>query len=513
MNLTAVGRMLGIILLLMAGFLLLPAGVALLYGEHGPALHFLGAAGLTALVGSVPAWILRKRSKAGKRVRTDYFRREGLAVVGLSWFLGGFLVATPFLFEGTFGPLSGRALIDAYFEGVSGLTTTGSTVMTGAQIESMSHALAFWRSFTHWLGGFGIVMVFVVLFPTGGRSLFRSEIPGVRREAGHQRVRDSALSLMRIYVGITTFEFVLLWIAGLSVFDAVLHSLATIPTGGFSNYGASVGAFDNVAVEVIITVFMFLCGINFALYDTLLRMGWKTFWRRVWGSSEVRWYAGLAIGCSLLIAGVLWLDGGTGGGIPPDDRPGWNDYSSPGKALRDASFVVVSMQTSTGFGTANYDLWPQFTRVLLMLLAVCGACAGSTGGGIKMVRMLVVGKAAVVGVQRFIRPRAIHQVRVDGQSLDEGTVASITSYFVLWVLVFMGGTLFVSSFDIKLVTAGTAVLATLNNIGPGLNAVGPFENFAEMPGAVKLVLSWFMILGRLEFYAAVALLMPALWKR
>ncbi|HPF13569.1 MAG TPA: potassium transporter TrkG, partial [Planctomycetota bacterium] len=472
----------------------------------------LMASAITAVLGGIPAYAFRK-GEVAVGSGADYFRREGLAVVGLSWFLGGFVIALPFLLDGTFGPFGISALVDSYFEGVSGLTTTGSTVMSAEVIDSMSYSLAFWRSFSHWLGGFGIVMVFVVLFPTGGRSLFRSEIPGVSREAGHQRVRDSALSLMRVYVGITVIEFVLLMFAGLSMFDAMLHALGTIPTGGFSNYSASVGAFDNVAVEVIITVFMLICGINFALYDTLLRVGWRTFWQRLWGSSEVRWYLGLALGSMALITLILWIDGGTGGGPPPDARLGWKDYTHVGECLRDASFLVASMQTSTGFGTANYDLWPQLARVLLMFLAVSGACAGSTGGGIKVVRMLVVAKAAVVGVQRFIRPRAIHAVRIDGQSLDEGIVAGITSYFAMWVLVFMGGTLFVTSFNIDLVTAGTAVLATLNNIGPGLRAVGPFENFAGMPDAVKLLLAGFMILGRLEFYAAVALFVPGLWKR
>lgn len=512
MNRRAIGRLLGVILLLLAGFLLLPALVAAGYGETSAIGHFAASSLITALLGGALAWRFRKPKEAPGTETTDYFRREGLAVVGLSWFLGGAVVALPFLFEQTFGPLGFPSLVDAYFEGVSGLTTTGSTVMSGDVIESLSHALAFWRSFSHWLGGFGIVMVFVVLFPTGGRSLFRSEIPGVSREAGHQRVRDSALSLMRIYVGITVAEFLLLWGFGLGAFDALLHALATIPTGGFSNYSASVGAFDSVAVEVIITVFMFLCGINFALYDTLLRMGWKTFWRRLWGSSEFRWYAGLAVGCTLLIAGVLWAQALLRSEPFAADPPALRDYAHAGTALRDASFVVVSMQTSTGFGSANFDVWPQFTRVLLMALAMIGACAGSTGGGIKMVRVLVIAKAALVGVRRFIRPRAIHAVRIDGQSLDEGTVAAITSYFALWVLVFLGGTLFVASFGIELVTAGTAVLATLNNIGPGLAAVGPMENFAAMPDAVKLVLSGFMILGRLEFYAAVALLVPALWK-
>jgi trk system potassium uptake protein TrkH len=512
MNFAAVGRLLGVVLLLLAGFLLIPAAVAGVFGEASEVGDFLISALITAVFGA-GLYFKNSLGKNAKALTVDYFRREGLAVVGLSWFVGGFAVALPFLTCNTFGSFGFSALVNAYFEGVSGLTTTGSTVMSAEQIDSMSHALAFWRSFSHWLGGFGIVMVFVILFPTGGRSLFRSEIPGVSREAGHQRVRDSALSLMRIYVGITVIEFVLLMFAGLIPFDALIHTLGTIPTGGFSNYSESVRGLDNVAAEVIITIFMFLCGINFGWYDVLVRAGWKPFFKRLWASTEFRWYLGLAVGSIAIITTILYMHGGTNGDASMAARAVGKDYSNVGTALRDSSFLVVSMQTSTGFGTVNFDLWPQFTRVLLMFLALVGACAGSTGGGIKVVRILVICKAAVVGVKRFIRPRAIHAVRVDGQSLDEKTVASITSYFALWVMVFMAGTLFLSAYNIDLVSSATAVLATLNNIGPGLRMVGPFANFATLPDMVKLVLAVFMILGRLEFYAAVALLMPSLWKR
>lgn len=514
MNLRAVGRLLGVVVILMAMFLLIPAGVAAGFQNPGTAVDFLLSSLISALAGGTIAFLCRSKESAGAG-RPDYFRREGLAVVGLSWLVGGLCGALPYLVHGTFGPFSLGSLVDAYFESVSGLTTTGSTVMSGEQIDSMNPAIAFWRSFSHWLGGFGIVMVFVVLFPTGGRSLFRSEIPGVAREAGHTRVRESALTLMRIYVGLTVLELILLLGVGMDAFDALLHTLGTIPTGGFSNHSSSVAHFDSVSIEVIITVFMFLCGFNFGLYETLLRVGPRPFLRRLWGSSEARWYAGIAIGASLFLAGVLWVNAPGNGGSPPE---GLKDYSSFWTAFRDTSFLTVSMQTSTGYGSANFDLWPQIARVIMMFLAVSGACAGSTGGGIKMVRMLVVAKAAINGVRRFSRPRAIHAVRIDGQTLDDGVVASIVSYFALWVLVFMGGTLFLSFFKldgvpIDLVTAGTAVLATLNNIGPGLARVGPYLNFAELPDLAKFVLTGFMILGRLEFYAMVALFVPGFWRR
>lgn len=507
MNLRAVVRMLGIVLLLLAGFLFVPAAVGVIYREWDDVIAFVTAAVLTAVLGGATAYFYRG-SGVTAAGRPDYFRREGLAVVGLSWLVAGVAGALPYTFTGTL--TSG---VDAFFESVSGFTTTGSTVMQPAEIDGMSQSVAFWRSFTHWLGGFGIVMVFVVLFPTGGRSLFRSEVPGISREAGHQRVRDSALGLLRIYVGISVIECVLLLtVGGLGLFDAILHTFGTIATGGFSNHSSSVGHFNSVPVEMILTTFMFLCGFNFALYDRLLRVGFRPFWRSLVGSSEARWYAGIALGATLIIGTVLWFDGGSNG-QPVPEGSSLRDYRGFWTAIRDASFTVVCMQTSTGYGTADFDAWPQIARVLCMFLAVTGACAGSTGGGIKMVRMMIVAKAAIVGVRRFVRPRAIHQVRVDDQSLDEGVVAGVTSYFALWVFVWLGGTLFLSAFQIDLETAGTAVLATLNNIGPGLAQVGPYANFAEFPGVVKVVLSLFMILGRLEFYALVALFVPGFWKR
>ncbi len=504
MNLRAVGRMLGIVLLLMAVFELVPAAVGWMHCERDAALACLYGALASALAGGVVAWSFR-RSAMTTEGRPDYFRREGLAVVGLSWVVGSIAGALPYLFHGTF-----TSFVDAFFESASGLTTTGSTVMAGDAINAMPRAIAFWRSFTHWLGGFGIVMVFVVLFPTGGRSLFRSEIPGIAREAGRQRVRDSALALMRIYVGISVLEFVLLTFSGMEAFDATLHTFGTIATGGFSNHSASIAHFESAPIELIITLFMWLCGFNFAIYDKLLRVGPRPAWRALIGSSEAKAYMGVTVGATLLIATVLWFWGGSNGAA---EEGGPHDYRFYWRAMRDAVFQVVCMQTSTGYGTANFDDWPQVCRVLLMMLAMVGACAGSTGGGIKVVRMLIVGRAAINGVRRFVRPRAIHSVRMDGQTLDEGVVASVTSYFALWMFVFIGGSLFVSTFNIDLVTSATAVLATLNNIGPGLNEVGPAVNYAHFPDLVKMVLSVFMILGRLEFYAVVALFVPGFWRR
>ena len=504
MNLRAVGFLLGCVLILLALFMLVPALVGFLAGERDDALACVAAAGITGAFG-LAGGVLFRGSITTAEGRVDYFRREGLAVVGVSWLLAGLAGGLPFLFAGTFS-----SPIDAFFESASGFTTTGSTVLTAEGIDGMSKTIAFWRSFTHWLGGIGIVLVFVVLLPTGGRSLFRSEVPGVSREAAQQRVRDSALGLLRVYVFLTGVEVLCLWLSGVTPFDSVVHSFGTLATGGFSNHSASVGHFGSVTVELVIVAFMFLAGINFAVYDAAIRLGPRKAWRMAAGSAEVRVYVTMIVGGTLLLATVLWLFWGGSNGDPSSDLP---DYSSFGLALRDSFFNAVSIQTSTGYGTADFDRWPEFCRMLLMFMAFVGACAGSTGGGLKVVRFLIVAKAAWRGIGRFARPRAIHATRIDDHTLDEGVVGAVTGYFGLWVLVFTLGTLCVSSFGIEPVTAATSVLATLNNIGPGLSAVGPSLNFSELPELVKLLLTLFMILGRLEFYAVMALFLPGFWRQ
>ena len=501
MNFQAVTRMLGIVLLLMAGFLCIPMTVGFGYGETGPALSFLASALVTAAVGGGLAFAFRG-SAVRPDGRPDFFRREGLATVGLAWIVGGVSGALPYMFHGTF-----TSFIDAFFESVSGFTTTGSTVMTPDQIDGMSHAIAFWRSFTQWLGGFGIVMVFVVLFPTGGRSLFRSEVPGITREAGHQRVRDSALMLVKIYTALSFVLVAVLMAVGMTGFDAVIHTFTTIANGGFSNHSESVAYFGSATIEMVLVVFMLLSAFNFAIYDTLIRVGPRPALRRLVRSIEARLFIGLVVAATLSIAAVLAIWSG------PSDGAGANAYENPLRALRDSLFQVTCIITTAGYATEDFDAWPQFCRIVLMMLAFCGACAGSTSGGLKLVRIAVVVKAALVGVRRFARPRVIHQVRIDGQTIDESVTASVTGYLVLWVAVFLAATTVVASFGTDLPTAGTAVLVTLNNVGPGLGGVGPMENFADFHGLVKVLLSMCMVLGRLEFYALVVLLMPSFWHR
>ncbi len=433
----------------------------------------------------------------------EFYRREGLAVVGLSWLVAGIIGALPFVFSD-----ANLGIVDAFFESVSGFTTTGSTILEGSAIDGLERSITFWRSFTHWLGGIGIVLVFVVLFPTGGRSLFRSEVPGVSREAVRARVQDSAKGLMRAYVFLTGLQVVLYILAGMTLFDALVHSFGTLATGGFSSYSESMAHFKSPLIEFITTAFMFLAGINFAVYDTSLRSGVKRGFLMAWRSSEVRLYGGVILGSTLLLTLVLWFWGGSNG-LAGSDLP---DYSRVSSALRDSSFVVTSVQTSTGYGTADFDQWPEFARVLLMGLAFIGACAGSTGGGLKIVRFMILAKASLRSFQLFARPRARLFVRMDDQPLGEEMVSGIVGYFGMWFLVAGTATLAFSAMGIEPVTSVTAVIATLNNIGPGLAMVGPTQNFGWMPEAGKLLSALLMILGRLEFYAVVVLFLPRFWR-
>lgn len=433
----------------------------------------------------------------------EFYRREGLAVVGLSWLVAGLIGALPFIFSE-----AKLDYVDAFFESVSGFTTTGSTILSGEGIDNLQRAITFWRSFTHWLGGIGIVLVFVVLFPTGGRSLFRSEVPGVSREAVRARVQDSAKGLMRAYIFLTALQVVLYILAGMTSFDALVHSFGTLATGGFSSYSESMAHFKSPLIEGITTAFMFIAGINFAVYDTSLRSGVKRGFLMAWRSSEVRLYGGVILGSTIVLTLVLWFWGGSNGNA----ATGLPDYTRVSSALRDSSFIVTSVQTSTGYGTADYDQWPHFARVLLMGLAFMGACAGSTGGGLKVVRFMVLAKASLRSFQLFARPRARLFVRVDRQPLGEEMVSGIVGYFGMWFLVAGTATLAFSAMGIEPVTAVTSVLATLNNIGPGLNMVGPTQNFGWLPDAGKLMASVLMILGRLEFYAVVVLFLPRFWR-
>ena len=509
MNLRAVLWLLGRVTLFLALFELAPMAVALLHGERDVAGAFLVSALITAGLGLL-ACFRNAKATMNAEGRPDFYRREGLAAVGGSWLVVPVLGALPYVLTGDI-----PSPVDALFESVSGFTTTGSTILTGEGIDGLARGVTFWRSFTHWLGGIGIVLVFVVFFPVGGRSLFRSEVPGITREASHTRVRDAALGLVRVYLALTLFEMGCLMLAGLDLFDATLHSFGTIATAGFSSHSDSVAHFASWGVEAIVVVFMVVSGVNFAFYDSMSRGSWRIAFTAMRRSSELRAYLGMILAAIVVITLQLWFWGGSNGESGPSTRDfgaPLTDYSKLTRCLRDASFAVASLQTTTGFTTADFEIWPEMCRMLLMALAFIGGCSGSTSGGLKVVRFLIVAKAAMVGVQRFARPRAIHGVRINRETVDDGLVASVMAYLGLWVLVYLVAVLCLTALGIELATSLAAALATLGNIGPGLYAVGPMEHFGHMPDLAKALMSFLMMLGRLEFYALVVLVVPRFWR-
>lgn len=500
MNLRAVYYLLGGVLLLLAVLLLLPAAVAVTLRESSEAGPFLWSAGITAAAGLALRLPNRRALQRGVNNQVDFHRREGLAAVGLSWLAAVLFGSLPFQFSATI-PYG----VDAVFEAASGFTTTGCTILSAERIDALPHSIALWRMLTHWVGGIGIVLVFVVLFPAGGRSLMRSEVPGVEREPGSERVRDSVRAVVRVYLLLTALHALALWLAGLTPFDAVTHSFSTMATGGFSNHGASAAWFGSWVVELILIVFMIAAGVNFGLWDRLLRFGPRRAWSAARESSELKLYLLLIAGATLLCTATLWLRAGGAAGLP--------EYQDPLRALRDSAFSVTSIQTCTGYATADFDRWPELCRMTLMLCAFVGACTGSTGGGIKVLRLVIVVRAALSSLRTFSRPRAIQIIRVDGEALEPPVISAVMRHVVLWILVALAGAMALAALGSDLVTSLSAVTVCLNNVGPGLAAVGPAMDYGGLPTLSKVLLSLYMVLGRLEFYALATLLLPGFWRR
>lgn len=499
MNTRAIRWLLGSLCLLLAGALLVPAGVSVAYREWTVARGFLLSCAVTGIAGGI-TMLANRGALETREGRPAFFRREGLATVALAWVLASFVGALPFLLCGATG-----SPVDALFESTSGFTTTGSSIFSGPEIDALPHGIVFWRALTHWIGGIGIVLVFVAILPVGGRSLFRSE--GLR-ESNKARVRDSALSLLRVYVVLTALHALLLWAAGVAGFDAVLHAFSTMATGGFSSHGASAAWFASPLIEAILILFMIAAGTNFALWDDVWRRGREGLAVAV-RSTELRVYLGLLGGVSLFIALRLWFWGGSNGEAG-SDLP---DYSRFLTCVRDATFSLVSVQTCTGYATADFDRWPDVCRVMLMAAAFVGGCAGSTAGGIKIVRLVIVARASLAAVRGFVRPRAIEQVKMDDQVVPERIIVAATRYFVLWVLFALCGALLLLALGLDATSALTGTIVSLNNVGPGLGVIGPALNYGELAGPPKMVVCVLMIAGRLEFFALVALVLPGFWRR
>lgn len=431
----------------------------------------------------------------GRRKDEDIFRKEATATVGLGWLLSAFFGALPYYFAGL---QEMPTFADCYFESMSGLTTTGASVLT--DIESVPKGLLFWRSWTHWLGGLGIIMLFVAILPylgAGGRALVRSEVTGPVKEGLTPRIKDTARLLYRLYIGYTVVETVALMFAGMNFFDALCHTFGTLATGGFSTQNSSLAAYYSTgAVEIIVLIFMILAGTNFALMNAAIRGRPLALWK----DAEWRFYISVILGSSLIIT-LLLLSTGT--------------YELIDRALRDSLFTVVSLLTTTGYVTADFEQWPVATKVLLAVLMFFGGCAGSTGGGLKIMRWVILFKVAEGAIEQIYRPRTIRKPKMGGVVITDELQASTTSVFLLWVLVFLSGTFLIALIEqgrIDLVTSFSVSASTLNNIGPGFSMIGATQNYGFFLPASKWVLSLLMVLGRLELYSILVLFVPRFWR-
>ena len=419
----------------------------------------------------------------------QFTKREGLFLVCLIWLISGMIGALPFYMSGHI-----PTFLSSLFESVSGFTTTGASVLS--DIEALPESLLLWRSLTHWLGGLGIVVLFIIVLPhlgVGGRALFHSEVPGPHTEVLKPKIRETAFILLKIYIGLTIIETVALLCCGMTVFDSVCHTFGTLATGGYSTKNTSVAAFDSLAIEVVLIIFMFLAGVNFSLYHYFLSGERSVFWK----DTEFKTYILIIIGATTLILVDLSLH-----------------YSHDiAQNLRHVLFQVISVQTTTGYGTADFDKWPGFSKLILFMLMFIGGCAGSTSGSLKVIRWVILFKYIFNQVERVFRPQAIRPIRLGKAVIDDHVVNNIIGLFCLWMVIFAVTSVVISSMGFDMMTSLSATAATLNSIGPGFVEVGPTMNFSVIPDLGKLLLVICMLFGRLEIYTFVILFHPAFWKK
>lgn len=511
LNLKAVLSTLGALVSFLGLALLLPMAVGLLYGEA--AWWSFGLSALLAFSLGGTAWYFLGGPHQSDQ---DLGVREGFAIVALAWFVLSLIGALPFVL-GTDGWLVNPVLptyTDAFFETMSGFTTTGATVFMGeytSSIEVIPNAHVFWRSLTHWLGGMGIIVLTLAILPilgVGGMQLFKAEVPGPSADKLTPRVRETAKRLWLTYVGITIVEVFLL-LPEIGLFSAVNHAFSTMATGGFSPLDESVGGFNSAYVEWVICVFMFLAGVNFALHYRLFSGRETTVFR----DTGLRVYTGIILVATTLITVALWAP--TAEFLPAVGmvEVAFEGHASFLVALREATFQALAIITTTGFATADYELWPPLAIGVIFLLFFSGGMAGSTGGGIKTVRHILLVKNSYTEIKQLIHPRAILPVRHNGSVVPDDVMRNVISFVVLYFALSVVGTAVMALLGLDLLSALGATLACVGNIGPAWGTFGPAENYAHVPLVGKWVLAFLMMAGRLEIFTVLILFVPTFWRR
>ncbi len=479
-NIKALLYVLGALFIFLAVALLFPAIISIIYQEDD-LIPILTSAAISAVIGIVLVIFFK--------IRVDLKIKEGFALVTLSWLSFALIGALPFYISGYI-----PSYTDAFFETMSGFTTTGATILT--DIEVLPHGLLFWRSFTQWLGGMGIILLSLAILPflgVGGMQLYKAEVPGPEHDRLTPRIKNTAKILWEVYVLISVVEVVLLYFAGMDVFDAVCHTFGTMATGGFSTKNASIGYYNSPVIDTIIIVFMLIAGISFFLHYRALKGNYKSYWR----DSEVRFFMGLVgLGTLVIVSNLVFL-------------PEYNILTS----LQKGMFQSVSIITTTGYGTADFESWSNSSQMILFIFMFFGGCAGSTGGGMKIIRTLVLLKFGLNEIKRLIHPQAVLLVRINKKSIPNEIVANIAGFFMLYISLFVLGVVVMSFQGLDLLSSLGSVAATIGNIGPGLGSVGPTDNYAHINDFGKWFLSFLMLVGRLEIYTVIIMLTPVFWKK
>ncbi|MFI5359030.1 MAG: TrkH family potassium uptake protein [Halanaerobiales bacterium] len=471
-------KTIGHLLIVEAVFMIAPLGVSIYYGESDFKAFFIAIL-ITAFVGTILSF---------SRARKEAVRyKEGFMIVGLGWLLISIFGAIPFLLAGTFDNF-----IDAFFETVSGFTTTGASVLK--DIESQPHGILFWRSLTHWLGGMGVLVFTLSLLPAVGMSslnILKAESTGPTPGKLVPKIAETARILYIIYILLTGLEIIFLKIGGMPLFDAVTHTFATVGTGGFSTKNKSIAAYNMPSIEWVIMIFTFLAGVNFSLYYDVLMGKFKSLFK----DREFQFYC-TVIGIAIILITINITDS-------------WGNILL---SFRQAAFQVVTIITSTGFATLDYSIWPAFSKMILFILMFFGGCAGSTSGGIKILRVMIVFKYIKREFYKLIHPNSVISIRIGGQTIPENVVQNVIAFVLLYFLIFAGLSLILLTQDMDLISSTSAVVASLSNIGPGFGSVGPAMNYAGLTTFTKILLSFTMILGRLEIYTVLILITPIFWK-
>ena len=480
MHIVSVIHVLSLLLIFLSAAMLLPIPFSLYYGDPDY-VALLMSAGITLLFGFTGF----KASRFDKDLRP----KEGFAIVTLGWVCFAVFGSLPFLLSGAI-----TSFTDAFFETMSGFTTTGASILTN--IEELPHGILFWRSLTHWIGGMGIIVLSLAILPflgVGGMQMYRAEVPGPTADRLTPRIEQTAKILWGVYVAFTAVLTVLLLFGGMSFFDALCHSFGTLATGGYSTKNGSIGAYGSAYINYVIIFFMLIAGTNFALHYRFIRGDWKAYLR----NHEFLFFVSL-IGLATLFIGIDTYT---------------NNYHNLEETAQNSLFQVVSILTTTGYGTADYEQWSFSSQFILFMLMFFGGCAGSTGGGIKMLRVHILVKSVFAEITRLLHPHAVVPVKVGGQTVPREVVANIVGFFILFVMIYVISVFVMAAMGLDMATAFGSVAASLGNIGPGLGSVGPTDNYAHLPTAGKWFLTFLMLSGRLELYTVIILLSPSFWKK